>query len=117
MQYAMKSIIARTYIESYADNKKEILSILMPVKFENYRWNYERIPRKFQWPFLQKIHGEFLKHEKEGVLVRERFSDDGWTYVQKLIREPLKYYLLTCKGDPVFDFLRNGYFKVKAIKK
>lgn len=101
------------YLQEYREDKLQMMRILMPVKFENYLWNYYRIGQRDQWPFLKKMREEFLKHDENGCLSREYFSDDEGRILQKILEEPMRFYLMTCKAPRPLARLRDAYFSIK----
>ena len=106
------------YFENVIQNRdidsEKLYTYYLPSKFERYLWNYNRIDQRFQWDFLQRIREEFLAHSKNGQIVRNGFADDAWGTLQRLLKDPLRFYLSTCKGSPLFIWARNHYFNWKT---
>ncbi len=103
------------YVRHYTDAEK-VIPRYMPFKFEKYVWNYNRIAQRHQWKFLVKMREEFLEHKKDGLLDSRFFPKRTWTLLQKLINEPICFYLMSCKGNRFFNSVRNFYFDWRTGK-
>lgn len=103
------------YVRRYADAEK-IIPLYMPFKFEKYVWNFNRIGKKYQWNFFVKMRKEFLAHKKDGLLDPRCFPKNTWNLLQKLIKEPIRFYLIFCKGNRIFTCVRKSYFDWRTGK-
>lgn len=103
------------YVRRYADSEK-IFPMYMPAKFSKYLWNYNQVVKNAQWKFLVRWRKEFLAHQKDGLLDRQFFSQRLWDLLQKLLNEPIRFYLMSCKGNRVFTTIRKYYFDRRTGK-
>ncbi len=85
------------FLEEHPGKKERLYEDYMALKYEKYRWNYERIAPQFQWSFLNTIRSEFSLHRAESALSKEKFTDKAWDNVSRIIDSPVKYYKETCK--------------------
>lgn len=67
------------------------------LRYEKYRWNYERLAPRFQWEFLSMMYEEFLDARERGVLERAQFCPKDWENVNRLLGNPIRYFRDTCK--------------------
>lgn len=89
------------YYEQFLDNhsvyKNEIYKFYLALKYEKYRWNYERLKSKFQWMFLEVFYKEFKNSYENGLLDAQVFGKKDWDNLMQLILNPILYYKDTCK--------------------
>lgn len=89
------------YFEAYLAQKPEYLHSVLPfyfaLKYEKYRWNYERLQPASQWEFLELMYEEFKKTQEKGLLHAQAFSQKDWENVCAIVKNPLRYYQKTCK--------------------
>ena len=79
------------------DVRQQLEPFYMALKYEKYRWNFERLSPELQWEFLKTMHSEFAQHDAEGLLRREFFSDIAWQQVRLVCDSPVAYYRERCK--------------------
>lgn len=60
--------------------------------FKKYKRNIERIAEEFRSEFLEKFARDFNELEKNGFLLRERFSDEEWNELKEIQRKSSKFY-------------------------
>ena len=85
------------YLESRPQDKKDLSKIYMALKYEKYRWNYQRIAPEFQWDFLKLVHAEFKTHRNDGLMDRDCFEPEAWEDVNSIIDDPVGFFKRTCK--------------------
>ncbi|MBR3383853.1 MAG: glycosyltransferase [Atopobiaceae bacterium] len=90
------------YYEDFLDArpalKEGLASFYMALKYEKYRWNFDRLAPQFQWDFLKTMHDEFAQHESDGLLNRAFFDAETWADVQSLAHGPVTYFRDRCKA-------------------
>ena len=59
--------------------------LLVPMKLNTYRWNYNRIASQHRLGFTQRWVDEFERYEFDGLIWREDFDDYNWGVVQELL--------------------------------
>ena len=89
------------YYENFLNNNKryedKIRLFYQALKYEKYRWNYERLSAQYQFEFLKLMHDEFSRAAGLGSLDETEFSPSAWKAINFIINNPLKYYEETCK--------------------
>lgn len=72
----------------FMDDKITDLSI-MPLfvrnKFYRYKWNLDRLHGSNKLKFLEYMHYDFLKDEKQGYFERKYWNMEDWIFVHRLI--------------------------------
>ena len=104
------------YVDHHISDKTTLYKYYLPLKYDRYLWNYNRIAKQFQFRFLLQFRREFAGHQKDGLLFKDNFDDTTWPLLQKLIRQPLRYYLLTCKTGSLLNSARSAYFKFRETQ-
>lgn len=73
--------------------KTQFEDIKNAIKFNQYRWNYNRLGVEYRYAFLLRIIDEFGSLYKEGGLNRESFDEDRWEELRALLEDPQKYFI------------------------
>ena len=60
---------------------------LIAMKFDAYRWNYNRIAEQHQEDFAKRWAGEMREAKSDGFLDKRLFSSEEWASITKLINE------------------------------
>lgn len=58
---------------------------LNAIKFDGYRWNYNRIAAEYREEFVARWVEEFRQAREEGVLQQALFDPDSWNIIQELL--------------------------------
>lgn len=58
---------------------------LNAIKFDGYRWNYNRIAAEYREEFVARWVEEFRQAREEGVLQQALFDPDSWSIIQELL--------------------------------
>ena len=58
---------------------------LNAIKFDGYRWNYNRIAPEYREEFVARWMKEFRQSQEEGTLNQELFDPDSWSIVGELL--------------------------------
>lgn len=62
--------------------------LLQVVKYNTYRWNYDRIGLEYRTAFAQRWADECRAAQGEGVLRAEDFLPADWALIEELLRSP-----------------------------
>lgn len=63
------------------------------IKFDGYRWNYNRIAFEYREGFVLRWVQEFRQARDEGALKQEIFDPDSWRIVQELLEGDVPAFL------------------------
>jgi len=90
------------YFEAFLDarpaQKARIEKIYQAVKFEHYRWNYEKmVPPQHQWKFLQTVYDQFAPAQERGLLDEALFFPRDWDKLERILTNPIRFFADTCK--------------------
>lgn len=83
---------SENFIRQNKDFFETFSSLLNVVKFNTYRWNYNRIAVEYRLEFTERWAQEFYAAQKEGILHQEHFSDHDWSLVQELMENPQEFF-------------------------
>lgn len=83
-EYAM----SEAFLREDPERLKDFGALLNVMKFDTYRWNYNRIGEEYREGFAQKWAEEFRAAKDEGLLVEGMFRPEFWTLAQELMDDP-----------------------------
>lgn len=66
--------------------------IMVRIKYDSYRWNYDRLAEPLQAEFIQRFSREFAAHLLDGSMRKEFFEDYRWVEALQIIRDPEQYH-------------------------
>lgn len=104
------------------EKKAELEELEVSLKYESYRWNLARLAPELRYAFLLRMHEEFVKVKKAGLLNPEYYPDWKWRDVNLLVDDMEGYYTeRCCKGlrsyDELTAALNQSQKKVKRLEK
>ncbi|MEL7567684.1 MAG: glycosyltransferase, partial [Dehalobacterium sp.] len=85
------------FLGKYPEKKKKLLPYFIALKYEKYRWNYERLAPEYQYEFLELMYKEFLESRKSGLLDESNFENTAWNNLQRILENPRAYFNETGK--------------------
>lgn len=77
--------------------RKDILKILMKLKYKIYLENYYRLSSSFQYAFLLRMSKELNDDYKHGDLKSLNWNEDEWKVLQLIAKNPHQYFKSTSK--------------------
>lgn len=87
------------YIGEFLDQNPELKQRLMPMycykKYQNYMFTYNRIAEEFKLGYIVRFSEEFGEDREAGYLDPKLFGSRSWENVQRIMDDPLAYYLDT----------------------
>lgn len=84
------------FLEMNQDKKEKLQKIKTYLKYESYRWNYERLAIEFKYCFLLKMKEELSAAEKEGNLDSSLFKDFQWIKLSKILNDTDTFFKESC---------------------
>lgn len=85
------------FLEKNPQYKKELYAFYLSLKYEKYRWNYERLTAENQWSFMELMHREFQEAYRQGQLDNREFTPEAWENLSRVVTNPIQQFKLTCK--------------------
>lgn len=73
--------------------KAQFEDIKNAIKFNHYRWNYNRLGVEYRYAFLLRIVEEFGSGREAGRLKQEAFDDHRWEELMTMLDDPQKYFI------------------------
>lgn len=75
--------------------KKQFEDVKNAIKFNQYRWNYNRLSMEYRYAFLLRLVSEFEPLREEGKLNNNLFDDIRLEELNRLLDNPQAYFLET----------------------
>lgn len=99
-----KNYMVKKMIE-YQISDRNVFESFSRLIYENYRWNYNRVSREFQYAFLLEWRKEILKQLSDGFLRKECFEESQWEEIDNIICNVDNYFEETAK-----EYLMRGVY-------
>lgn len=87
------------FLEMYPEKKEKLQKIKNYLKYESYRWNYERLSIEFKYCFLLKMKEELMEARDEGKLDEKLFKDFQWVKLNKILDHTDEFFKESCKKE------------------
>ena len=75
----------RDFLEKHPQQKEKLERLTVALKYENYRWNLERLSDELQGEFRFRMKEDFTKDQAEGRLDWHVFSQKAWQGVKEVL--------------------------------
>lgn len=80
------------FLENRPQDRESLLGFWQALKYEKYRWNYDRLSPRHQYSFLKLMHQEFSAAKKQGLLEEKNFAPVAWKNVNMVADTPVQYF-------------------------
>lgn len=80
------------FLEKHPAEKEALKGFWQALKYEKYRWNYDRLAPQHQYSFLKLMHKEFSEAKKQGLLEEKNFASLAWKNVNIVASNPVQYF-------------------------
>lgn len=87
------------FLEMFPEKKVQLQKIKNYLKYESYRWNYERLSFEFKYCFLLRMREELLNARNEGNLDEKLFRDFQWVKLNKILDNTDEFFKESCKNE------------------
>jgi len=108
-----------TYIFDHLKEKPELYKKFIPAywvgKFGSYNFTYSRVSEYLKYPFLKQFVDEFLEGEERGELRKELFPIHHWSLLQKMMENPVEYYIEDFKTRTKDNFEQHETARVELL--
>lgn len=82
-EYAM----SEAFLRERPGRMKDYGSLLNAMKFDTYRWNFNRISPECRFAFCERWAEEYAIADREGYLIESYFSPSDWLLVKELMAD------------------------------
>lgn len=83
-EYAM----SEAFLREDPQRLQDYGALMNVMKFDTYRWNYNRIDEEHREGFAQRWAEEYRAADREGLLVESVFRPEYWALAQELMADP-----------------------------
>ena len=97
------------YLNVRPEIKVKVEKLIPPAMYRIYRWNFERIARRFRLEFFKRMVNELLTLEQENILEKKYFDDDIWKSVSRILESPINEVFKTRVKLQELDLLEKGF--------
>lgn len=80
--------LTEAFLRENSDRFKEYAALLQVMKFDTYRWNYNRIADECKLGFASRWSEEFKSAREDGILNRDYFCERDWLLIQEIMGDP-----------------------------
>lgn len=87
------------FLEMYPEKKIKLQKMKNYLKYESYRWNYERLSLEFKYCFLLKMKDELSEARNEGTLDESLFRDFQWVKLNNILDHTDEFFKESCRND------------------
>lgn len=88
-----------TFLEMYPEKRERLRKMEASLKYESYRWNYERLSLEFKYCFLLQMKEELEDARKNGYLDETYFRDFQWKKLMRILDDTDAFYKESCEKD------------------
>lgn len=82
------------------------------IKYDSYKWNYERLAQKYKYIFIERAAAEFQEDLKEGNLDQSYFEWYKWKDLMEIIEDPIAYHTKQALDNKMVYFTKEEYTKI-----
>jgi len=87
------------FLDRFPEKKAKLETLKNYLKYESYRWNYERLSLEYKYCFLLKMKEELLAAREQGKLDRSLFQDFQWAKLTKILDDTDGFFKETCRKE------------------
>ena len=80
------------FLDAHPQKKQKLIRFYQALKYEKYRWNFDRLDPESRYDFLRLMHREFSDANAENLLQSRYFDPVAWTAVNQVIHNPVTYF-------------------------
>lgn len=80
------------FLDTHPAEKEKLQGFWQALKYEKYRWNYDRLASQHQYSFLKLMHQEFAQAKQLGLLEQKHFAPLAWKNVNIVADNPVQYF-------------------------
>lgn len=111
-----------SFLDMYPEKKERLRKLEASLKYESYRWNYERLSLEFKYCFLLQMKSELEMARQAGDLDEAYFRDFQWRKLMRILDDTDAFYKESCvqelAGQASVSDLAEAYTRMdKRVKK
>ena len=103
------------FLDTNPYNRGRLECVCKRLKYDSYKWNFERLALKYKYIFIERASLEFKDDFANGTMNPEYFEDYKWEDVKKLAQDPIDYYtekMLSSRNTPAnneLEIVKKSY--------
>lgn len=87
------------FLDMYPEKRERLQKMKNYLKYESYRWNYERLSLEFKYCFLLRMRQELLLAREEGNLDKGLFQDFQWKKLTRILDDTDAFFQESCREE------------------
>lgn len=80
------------FLDAHPQKREKLIRFYQALKYEKYRWNFDRLDPESRYDFLRMMHREFSDANAENLLQSRYFSLAAWNAVNQVVHNPVVYF-------------------------
>ncbi len=101
------------FLDRFPEKKERLETLKNYLKYESYRWNYERLSLEYKYCFLLKMKEELLEAREQGKLDPSFFQDFQWAKLTRILDDTDEFFKETCRNE----LKKSGVLKLQKESK
>jgi glycosyltransferase involved in cell wall biosynthesis len=87
------------FLKIHPEKLEKVRNIKAYLKYESYRWNYDRLSLEFKYHFLMRMKSELMLEREEGNLDESYFKEFQWKRLNRILDDTDSFFSESCKKE------------------
>lgn len=87
------------FLDMYPEKKARLEKLKNYLKYESYRWNYERLSLEYKYCFLLRMKEELQEARTQGNLDQSLFRDFQWKKLTMILDDTDEFFRTSCEEE------------------
>lgn len=105
------------FLDMYPEKKAKLERLKNYLKYESYRWNYERLSLEYKYCFLLRMREELQEAREQGYLDQSLFRDFQWKKLTMILDDTDEFFKKSCQEEQKKSDTGNLLKENKRLKK
>ncbi len=105
------------FLDMYPEKKARLEKLKNYLKYESYRWNYERLSLEYKYCFLLRMKEELQEARTQGNLDQSLFRDFQWKKLTMILDDTDEFFRKSCEEERKKSHAGNLLKENKRLKK
>lgn len=105
------------FLDMYPEKKVRLEKLKNYLKYESYRWNYERLSLEYKYCFLLRMKEELQEARRQGNLDQSLFRDFQWKKLTMILDDTDEFFRTSCEEERKKSHAGNLLKENKRLKK
>lgn len=105
------------FLDMYPEKKVRLEKLKNYLKYESYRWNYERLSLEYKYCFLLRMKEELQEARTQGNLDQSLFRDFQWKKLTMILDDTDEFFRTSCEEERKKSHAGNLLKENKRLKK